>query len=75
MRPNWPETGIRVDQYEYELTKMSTRWPNSEDDLTKWLRTDQIDENELTKMGTNWLKYELTLVRVDREPFWIPLLP
>ena len=55
-----PRPWVRHDQNEYELTKISTSWPNNEDELTKWVRIDQIDENELTKMRTNWLKYELT---------------
>ena len=47
-RMNSPETWGRDDQSKYELTKLSTSWPNSEDELTKWKRIDQIDENELT---------------------------
>ena len=42
---------------------MSTNWPNSEYELTKWGRIDQIDEYELTKNEN-----ELTWVRVDWEP-------
>ena len=61
--PNWGQIDqlwVRDDQNKYELTYMSTSWPNNEDELTKWVRIDQIDENELAKMRTNWLKYELT---------------
>ena len=59
----------RVDQNEYELTKMSTSWPDNEYELTNWERIDQNHEYELTKMRTSWLEYELTWVRVDSEPF------
>ena len=71
--PKWERTNqktwVQVDQNEDELTKMSTNWPNSEYELTKWVRIDQIDEYELTKMRTSWLEYELTWVPVDWEPF------
>ena len=53
---------------------MSTNWPNSEYEVTKWTRIDQIDEYEMTKMRTSWFKYELTWVQIDWEPsvgiFW-----
>ena len=53
----------RVNQNEYELTKMSTSWPDNEYELTNWVRIDQNHEYELTKMRTGWLEYELTWVR------------
>ena len=53
MRMIGPKPCVRDDQNEYELTKICTSWPNNEDEFTKWVRIDQIDENELTKMSTN----------------------
>ena len=61
-----------VDQTEYELTKMSTSWPDNEYELTSWVRIDQNHEYELTKMRTDWLEYEMTWVRVDWEPSFSP---
>ena len=61
MRTICPDSWLQVDINKYVLTKMSTSWPNTEDELTKW--------HELTKLiTTNWLKYELTWVQVDWEP-------
>ena len=72
--PKWVwidhKTWVWVDQNEGELTKLSTNWPNSECELTKWVRIDQIDEYELTKIRTSWLEYELT-----GNLFYLPLTP
>ena len=48
----------RVDQNEYELTKMSTNWP-SEYELTKIMSTNW-PKWERADSSTNWLEYELT---------------
>ena len=49
---------VRVDQNEYELTKMSTSWPDNEYELINWVRIDQ-NENELIwvriDLSTSWL--------------------
>ena len=53
MRTNWPESWVRDDKNEYELTEQWGR-------IDQWERNDQIDENELTEMRLNWLEFELT---------------